>query len=63
MTQVVLSIPNNEMGFLSTLANKMGWKFRTQEELINRFMTSCPKDVPLTDDEIQSEVNAVRYGR
>jgi len=26
------------------------------------FVKSCPKDVPLTDDEIQEEVNMVRYG-
>ena len=29
MTQVVLSIPNSEVPFLSSLAEKMGWNMQT----------------------------------
>lgn len=63
MTQVVLSIPNGEVPFLSTLAEKMGWNMQTRDNLVEKFIASCPKDVDITDEEIQAEVNAVRYGK
>lgn len=31
------------------------------EDLINSIIENAPQDVPLTDEEIQEEVNAVRY--
>ena len=60
MTQVVLSIPTEEVNFISLLAKKMGWKLETKESLLNKFVQSCPKNVDITDQEIQNEVNAVR---
>lgn len=33
------------------------------EDLINSIIENAPQDVPLTDEEIQEEVNAVRYGQ
>lgn len=32
------------------------------EDLINEIIENAPQDVPLTDKDIQEEVNAVRYG-
>ena len=32
------------------------------KELIKDIIENAPQDVPLTDEEIQEEVNAVRYG-
>jgi len=63
MTQIVLTVPNGEVSFLSTLAEKMGWSFQTSENLVEKFIASCPTDVSISDEEIQAEVNAVRYGR
>lgn len=63
MTQIVLTIPNEEVSFLSTLAEKMGWSFQTSENLVEKFIASCPTDISISDEEIQAEVNAVRYGR
>ena len=60
MTQIVLSIPNEEMTFISLLAKKMGWKIETKETLLDRFIQSCPKDIDITDEDIQNEVDAVR---
>ena len=60
MTQVVLSIPTEEVNFISLLAKKMGWKMETRDSLLNKFIQSCPKNVDITDQEIQDEVNAVR---
>ena len=62
MTQIVLTVPNGEVSFLSTLAEKMGWGFQTSENLVEKFIASCPTDVSISDEEIQAEVNAVRYG-
>jgi len=33
-----------------------------RKALFQDFVKNCPKNVPLTDDEIQEEVNMVRYG-
>ena len=63
MTQVVLSIPNGEVPFLSTLAQKMGWTDQTRENLVEKFIASCPQSTDISDEEIQSEVQAVRYGK
>ena len=60
MTQIVLTVPNGEVSFLSTLAEKMGWSFQTSENLVEKFIASCPTDVSISDEEIQAEVNAVR---
>lgn len=35
----------------------------TQKRLVDDIIYNAPKDVPLTDEEIQAEVNAVRYGQ
>ena len=63
MTQVVLSIPNGEVPFVSSLAQKMGWSCQTRDNLVEKFIASCPKTTDITDEEIQAEVNAVRYGK
>lgn len=60
MTQIILSVPTEEMTFVSLLAKKMGWKIETKESLLDRFIQSCPKDVNISDEDIQKEVNAVR---
>lgn len=33
------------------------------EDLVLCFIASCPKEPLMTDEEIQAEVNAVRYGK
>ena len=61
MTQVSLSIPNNEVNFLTILAEKMGWKMEINDVLLDDFINSIKKDYNISDEEIQDEVNAVRY--
>ena len=36
---------------------------QTRDSLVEKFIASCPTDVDISDEEIQAEVNAVRYGR
>lgn len=63
MKQIVLSIPNGEIPFMVSLAEKMGWTLQTRENLVEKFIASCPAEMDITDEEIQEEVNAVRNGR
>ncbi|MDR1830059.1 MAG: hypothetical protein LBQ76_04735 [Candidatus Fibromonas sp.] len=43
---------------------KSGWNPKNSEDraLLRKFVQTRPKNVPLTDEDIQEEVNMVRYG-
>jgi len=60
---VHLNIPRSDMQFLEKLGNKMGWMVETKESILQRYIASRPKNVELSDEEILSEVYAVRYGQ
>ena len=59
MAQILLSIPNGEIPFLTTLAEKMWWNVQTRKDSVEKFIRSCPSNVDITD----TEINAVRYGK
>ena len=42
---------------------KMGWSASTKENMLDRYVKSRLKDVELSDDDILSELNAVRYSK
>ena len=60
---MVLTIPIQDAAFVETLAKRMGWTMRRRRTSVERFIESCPKTPQMTDEEIQAEVNAVRYGK
>ena len=60
---VRLNIPKSDMRFLVELVSKMGWKAETKESALQKYIASRPKNVKLSDEEILSEVYAVRYGK
>ena len=60
MTQITLSIPNNEVGFLQTLADKMGWKVEKSNDTLSNFLASCQGESNFSDEDIQKEVDEVR---
>ncbi|MBR5635136.1 MAG: hypothetical protein IKW78_08205 [Prevotella sp.] len=62
MEDLVLTIPTQDSAFIETLATRMGWTMRRRRTSVERFINSCPKTPQLTDEEIQAEINAVRYG-
>jgi len=37
-----------------------GWQARSFSNTLNRFIETAPKNVPITDDEILSEIKQVR---
>ena len=60
---VRLNIPKSEMRFFRELMAKMGWEAETKESALQKYIASRPKNVKLSDEDILSEVYAVRYGR
>ena len=60
---VRLNVPKSDMAFFRKLVSKMGWELETKEIFLSRYIASRPKNVALSDDEILSEVYAVRYGQ
>ena len=63
MEDLVLSIPTKDRALIETLAQRMGWTMRSRRTSVERFIESCPKTPQMTDEEIQTEVNAIRYGK
>ena len=57
-----LNIPRSDIRFFSELIDKMGWRIETKESALQKYIDSRPKNVELSDEEILSEVYAVRYG-
>jgi hypothetical protein len=62
MEDLVLSIPVQDAAFIETLVQRMGWTMRKRRTSVERFINSCPKSPQMTDEEIQAEINVVRYG-
>lgn len=60
---VFLKVPVSDLSLLKELIRKFGWQSETREQLIERFCSTRPQQPTLSDEEIQAEVNAVRYGR
>ena len=58
---VHLNIPKSDMRFFRELVTKMGWVAETKESALQKYIASRPKNVKLSDEEILSEVYAVRY--
>ena len=63
MEDVVLKMPTADVALIMQFASRMGWTIENRRNPVARFIEACSKsDAPaLTDEEIQSEINAVRY--
>jgi hypothetical protein len=60
---IYLNVPQSEVEFIVTLAQKMGWEVETKADLLRKYLASRPKNVTLSDEEIVAEVSAVRYSK
>ncbi|MDR3134134.1 MAG: hypothetical protein LBU42_08990 [Prevotellaceae bacterium] len=60
---IYLNVPQSEVGFIMTLARKMGWEVETKADLLRKYIASRPKNVPLSEEEIIEEVGAARYSK
>jgi len=63
LQNIYLNVPQSEVGFITTLAQKMGWKIETKISILDKFIASRPKNVELTEDDIIEVVREVRYGK
>lgn len=63
MEDVVLTMPAADVAMLSEFAARMGWTIDRSQSAVSRFVNECLKNnaSDLSDDDIQAEVNAVRY--
>jgi hypothetical protein len=63
LQNIYLNVPPSEVGFIMTLAQKMGREVEIKADLLNKYIASRPKNVDLSDEEIMEEVRAVRYAK
>jgi hypothetical protein len=63
LQNINLSVPQSEVGFIMTLAQKMGWEVEIKADLLRKYIASRPKNVELSDEEIMEEVSSVRYSK
>ena len=63
MEDVVLTMPAADVAMLSEFAARMGWTIDRRQNAVSRFVNECLKNnaSKLSDDDIQAEVDAVRY--
>jgi hypothetical protein len=59
---ILVNIPMDDILFFRFFANKMGWEVSNRQALWDNYIKSSTKEVDLTEDEIMTEVRAVRYG-
>lgn len=65
MEDVILKMPTADIAFITQFASRMGWMIESRRNPVARFIEACSKSNPdaLTDEEIQAEINAVRYAK
>ena len=65
MEDVVLRMPTADVAMIMQFASRMGWIVETPSAVIERFINACKANQAnsLSEEEIQAEVNAVRYGK
>ena len=62
MEDVTLRMPTADVALVMQFASRMGWTIDNRRSVVSRFIDACLKNASsLTEDEIQAEVNAVRY--
>jgi hypothetical protein len=61
MESIIIKVPNKtDINLLLNISKRMGFKAETVDQKINKFIRSAPKNVPISDDDIMSEIYASR---
>lgn len=58
-----LTIPRVDIKAFEEYAKKMGWQIRLKQQTLSKFVSSCEETCTFSDEEIQKEVNAIRYAK
>ena len=63
MEDVELKMPTADVALIMQFASRMGWTIENRRNPVARFIEACSRNntSALTDEEIQTEINAVRY--
>jgi hypothetical protein len=61
MQNIYLNVPQTEVGFIMTLAEKMGWEIETKADLLRKYIATRPKNATVSDEDILLELKAIRY--
>ena len=61
METVIIRVGSeNDRRRLINYSMNNGWQAQSFTELLNEFIETAPQDVPITDDEIMTEIKQVR---
>jgi len=61
METVIIRVKNeNDRQKLINYSIDNGWQAQFFNSLLNQFIDTAPKDVPITDEEIMAEIKKVR---
>ena len=65
MEDVVLKMPTADVALIMQFASRMGWTIENRRNPVARFIEACSRDnaSALAEEEIQAEINAVRYSK
>jgi len=63
MDVLVRNISQSDVNFLEEFIKRMGWVFKTKENVLEKFIESRPENVELTDEEIMEEIRSIRYSK
>ena len=58
-----VKIPLSDTDFFQVFVQKMGWIIENKKDLLDKYITSRPKNVDITDEDILEEIRAVRYAK
>jgi hypothetical protein len=61
--KILVDIPQSDMIFFKLIADKVGWQFKSRQNLWDEYLKNSPKNIDLSEEEIIDEVRAVRYGK
>lgn len=61
MQNISVSLPLGDVEFFTQLMKKMGWCVNVKENILDKYLSSRPANIELTDEDILSELSAVRY--
>jgi hypothetical protein len=61
METLIIQVKNKkEARKLMQISADNGWGVRSRDQILQWFVDTAPKDVPLTDEDIMEEIRAVR---
>jgi len=61
MDVIVRNISQSDVNFFEEFIKRMGWAFKTKENVLEKFIETRPENVDLTDNEIVEEIRSIRY--